>query len=227
MFENVFISLFIVGFLGGVHCVGMCGGIVTALSIHKENYKKQMLQHIVYNIGRITSYVVMGAIFGSIGQLGLFVIGKKLAPFHFLFANLMLVALGFYMLGITKFLAPIENGGKVIWNKIQPMFKKLIPAKTIKQSFLVGFLWGWLPCGLVYSALATAMATGTILGGMYGMLAFGLGTLPNLLLAGFMVVKFKDFVQKKIVRLIGAFSVLFLGLYGSFFAVSKIFMHMK
>lgn len=227
MIENVFISLFIVGFLGGVHCVGMCGGIVTALSLHKDDSKKQMLQHIVYNIGRILSYVVMGAIVGSIGQLGLIVAGKSLAPFHTLFANIMLIALGFYMLGITKFLAPIENGGKVIWNKIQPIFKGLIPAKTIKQGFLVGFLWGWLPCGLVYSALATALSTGSILGGMYAMLGFGLGTLPNLLLAGFMAVKFKGFVQQKAIRVTGGLFILLLGLSGSFMALSKIFMNMK
>ena len=216
-------SLFIIGLLGGVHCVGMCGGIVGALSFHDgKPLIGRGVQHLSYNAGRIASYAIAGGIVGGIGQAGIFLAGRKLAPFHYLFANLMLIALGLYMIGITRFIAPIEHAGGHLWKKLQPLSKRLLPARTAAQSFMVGAIWGWLPCGLVYSALATALSAGSISGGAYLMLAFGLGTLPNLLLAGFMAVKLRAFIQRPIVRYAGGIAVLMFGIYGSLRALQKI-----
>ena len=217
------LSLFIVGLLGGVHCVGMCGGIVGALSLHVEKPRfGQGGLHLAYNAGRIMTYGIAGGIVGGIGQAGVFFAGRQLAPFHYLFANLMLVALGFYMMGVTRFLAPIERAGGVLWQKISPLSRRLLPVRTMRQAFVVGAIWGWLPCGLVYSALATALTTGSVAGGGYVMLAFGLGTLPNLLLAGLMAVRLRAITSKPIVRYIGGTAVLLFGIYGSWFALSKI-----
>lgn len=216
-------SLFIVGLLGGVHCVGMCGGIVSALSFQTEKpLAGQSLQHLAYNAGRILTYGIAGGIVGGIGQAGVFFAGRQLAPFHYLFANLMLIALGLYLMGITRFLAPVERAGGVLWRKIQPLSKRLLPARTIGQAFTVGIVWGWLPCGLVYSALATAMTAGSVLGGGYVMLAFGLGTLPNLLLAGLMSVRLRAITSLPAVRYIGGMTVLLFGVYGGWMALQKI-----
>jgi hypothetical protein len=221
--DSVFISLFIVGLLGGVHCVGMCGGIVSALSFQAgQPMRGQLLQHLAYNAGRILTYGIAGGIVGGIGQAGVFFAGRQLAPFHYLFANLMLIALGLYMMGITRFLAPFERAGGVLWQKIQPLSRRLLPARTPGQAFAVGIVWGWLPCGLVYSALATALTIGSVTGGMYAMLAFGLGTLPNLLLAGLMAARLRGFVNRPAVKYIGGMTVLLFGAYGCWFALRKI-----
>lgn len=221
--DSVFISLFIVGLLGGVHCVGMCGGIVSALSFQAgQPMRGQLLQHLAYNAGRILTYGIAGGIGGGIGQAGVFFAGRQLAPFHYLFANLMLIALGLYMMGITRFLAPFERAGGVLWQKIQPLSRRLLPARTPGQAFAVGIVWGWLPCGLVYSALATALTIGSVTGGMYAMLAFGLGTLPNLLLAGLMATRLRGFVNKSVVKYLGGMTVLLFGAYGCWFAFRKI-----
>lgn len=221
--DSVVFSLFIVGLLGGVHCVGMCGGIVSALSFQAgQPLHGQPLRHLAYNAGRILSYGIAGGIVGGIGQAGVFLAGKQLAPFHYLFANLMLVALGLYMMGITRFLAPFEQAGGVLWQKIQPLSRRLLPARTAGQAFAVGIVWGWLPCGLVYSALATALTTGSVSGGIYAMLAFGLGTLPNLLLAGLMASRLRGFVNKPMVKYLGGMTVLLFGAYGCWFALRKI-----
>lgn len=217
------LSLFIVGLLGGVHCVGMCGGIVGALSFHDgKPLIGRGVQHFSYNAGRIATYAVAGGIVGGIGQAGIFFAGRQLAPFHYLFANLMLIALGLYLVGITRFIVPIEQAGSHLWKKLQPLSKRFLPARTIGQSFTVGAIWGWLPCGLVYSALATALSAGSITGGAYLMLAFGLGTLPNLLLAGFMATRLRAFTQQPVVRYAGGIAVLMFGLYGGFRALQKI-----
>jgi len=224
MIEHIVFSLFVVGFLGGTHCVGMCGGIVSTLSFQAEQSqnRNQFIQHVLYSIGRISAYVVAGAIAGAIGEAGVFLMARKIAPFHYLLANLMLVALGLYLMGFTRFLMPFEHLGGLLWKKVSPMFRRLLPAVTIKQKLAVGFLWGWLPCGLVYSSLALAMTTGSTVGGMYAMLAFGLGTLPALLLVGVMSAQLKAFTQKRMVRIIAGSTVLLFGAYGCWFALGKI-----
>jgi sulfite exporter TauE/SafE len=139
-----------------------------------------------------------------------------------LLANLMLIALGLYIMGITRFLVPFERAGGVVWRKVQPPSRHFLPARTVGQAFTVGMIWGWLPCGLMYSALATALTTGSILGGSYVMLAFGLGTLPNLLLAGLMATRLRAIINNSMVRYIGGTAVIIFGLYGGWKALQKI-----
>jgi len=216
-------SLFFVGLLGGVHCVGMCGGIASALSFQSgQPLAGQGGQHLAYNAGRILTYGIAGGIVGGIGQAGVFFAGRQLAPFHYLLANLMLIALGLYIMGITRFLAPLERAGGMLWRKVQPLSRHLLPARTLGQAFTVGILWGWLPCGLVYSALATALTTGSIQGGAYVMLAFGLGTLPNLLLAGLMAVRLRAMSGRPSVRYVAGTALILFGVYGGWKALQKI-----
>ncbi|HEX5393402.1 MAG TPA: sulfite exporter TauE/SafE family protein, partial [Rhodocyclaceae bacterium] len=131
-------------------------------------------------------------------------------------ANLMLVALGLYLVGFTRGLAPVEKGGQWLWARVQPLTKRFLPVQGVSQAFSLGLLWGFLPCGLVYSVLATALMSGSALRGAATLLAFGLGTLPNLLLAGLLLARFRRFAQSSVVRTISGMLVLGFGVFGLF-----------
>jgi sulfite exporter TauE/SafE len=210
--DNHFLALFLVGLLGAGHCAGMCGGIVGALSLQASAGTPAFSIHLAYNLGRIASYALAGLLAGAIGQVA----GSLLPLQHglYLFASLMLVALGLYLLGATQSLAWVEQGGQAVWRRIQPLTKRFLPVRGMAQAFPLGLLWGWLPCGLVYSALTTALASGSAGQGALLMLAFGLGTLPNLLLAGLLLTRFRRFAQARATRVVSGLLVLGYGVYG-------------
>lgn len=210
--DSGYFALFLVGLLGGTHCVGMCGGIVGALSLGGP---ARWSMHLAYNAGRILSYTAAGALAGALGAAGIGLGGD--APVRivlYLIANLMLVALGLYLLGVTRALAFTERLGQRLWLRIQPLTRRFLPARTVAQAFPLGVLWGWLPCGLVYSALATALGSASVAGGALAMLAFGAGTLPNLLAAGILLARMNEFVRRTPVRIASGLLVLGFGLYG-------------
>ncbi len=216
----------LIGLLGGGHCIGMCGGIVGALAMQRPDSKERTqpgwLLHLAYNGGRIASYGMAGALVGLLGSLGA-VAGPAAEPLRltlYVLANLMLVAMGLYLAGFSVVLAPIERAGQGLWRRIQPLSGRFLPARTVAQAFPLGVLWGWLPCGLVYSALVSAMAAGSPWRGAATMLAFGLGTLPNLLLAGYVLARFRGFAQSRPVRLISGLLVLGFGVVGLWFALT-------
>ena len=210
--ESGFFVLFLIGLLGGSHCIGMCGGIVGALSIGGP---ARPALHLAYNAGRILSYGLAGALAGGLGGASL-VLGGQL-PLRlalFVLANLMLIALGLYLMGVTRALAFSERFGQRLWRHVQPLSRRYLPARHVAQAFPLGLLWGWLPCGLVYSALITALTSGSALRGAGLMLAFGAGTLPNLLLAGLLAVRMRAYAAKPAVRLSAGLLVLAYGLWG-------------
>ncbi len=210
--DSGFLALFLVGLLGGTHCVGMCGGIVGALSMGAPG---RWSMHLAYNAGRIASYVLAGALAGSLGAASLSLEGQLPARLLlYLLANLMLVALGLYLLGVTSALAFTERLGQLLWARLQPLTRRFLPARSVAQAFSLGLLWGWLPCGLVYSALASALSAGSAGRGAALMLAFGLGTLPNLLLAGVVLARLNAFVRRALVRKLSGGLVLAFGIYG-------------
>lgn len=210
--DSGYLALFLVGLLGGTHCVGMCGGIVGALSMGAPGRWSLLF---AYNAGRILSYSAAGAMAGALGAASLGLEGQVPVRLGlYLLANLMLIALGLYLLGITRALAFTEKAGQSLWRLIQPLTRRFLPASNVFQAFPLGVLWGWLPCGLVYSALATSLAAGSAGRGALTMLAFGLGTLPNLLLAGIVLARLNEFVRRSAVRLISGLLVLGFGVYG-------------
>lgn len=210
--DSGYLALFLVGLLGGTHCVGMCGGIVGALSMGGP---PRLSLHLAYNLGRIVSYGVAGALAGALGGLSL-VLSDQL-PLRLalaVLANLMLVALGLYLAGVTRALAFVERLGQNLWRRVQPLTRRFLPATTPAHAFPLGLLWGWLPCGLVYSALATALTAGSPSRGALLMLAFGAGTLPNLLLAGFLLARLRAFVQRPLLRATAGLLVAGFGIWG-------------
>jgi len=218
MIELSFLSAFLVGLLGGGHCVGMCGGIVSAVSMHLPNQTKnqpKILFLIAYNAGRILSYTLAGVLAGLLGASSFF-LNHVLPIQHLLYfiSSLILILLGLYLAGFWYGITYIENAGRSLWEKLQPYSKRFIPVQNLKQSFALGGLWGWLPCGLVYSVLIAAIATGNAISGGLLMLAFGLGTLPTLLAMGMTAVRLKATLQNIWVRRGSGLLVLGFGLVG-------------
>ena len=209
--DTSYITAFLVGLLGGVHCVGMCGGIVGALCLGlddglnktaQQNFKKTFPFLLLYNTGRISSYTLAGILMGSIGWLGshLFTLYSIQQTLEIIAAAFML-ALGLYIAGWWKGLAKIERwGGKVIWQRLEPIGRKFMPVRSYPHALFLGLVWGWLPCGLVYSVVIWTISTQSPLEGGLLMLSFGLGTLPNLLLMGVFASTLTQFIQQSWVR---------------------------
>lgn len=195
-------AVFLIGLLGGVHCIGMCGGIVGALTLQTPRRSRAWSMHMAYSAGRIASYAAAGAIMGLIGGAGLMF--KHILPVQLLFyvlANLVLIGLGLYLAGLANQLVRLESLGAWLWRRVKPYSARFLPADTTAKAFALGMLWGWLPCGLVYSVLASALVSGSAVGGAGVMLAFGLGTLPNLLLAGMAFKRLREITANPRLRL--------------------------
>ncbi len=177
-------AAFAAGLLGGVHCAGMCGGIVGGFSAAARG--PAAARQLAFNAGRIASYSVAGAAAGAVGQLG-----QAAAPLAyaqtalFALANVVMVLLGLYVAGWSGAVLRLERAGAVLWRRVEPAARRVFPIDSGAKSLAAGALWGWVPCGLVYSMLVLALASGSAAGGAGVMAAFGAGTLPALLGAGF------------------------------------------
>lgn len=219
--DSGFFAVFLVGVLGGVHCAGMCGGIVSALTLQIPSQKTPWPIHLAYNIGRIASYMAAGALMGALGSFGLLL--NHWLPVQmtlYIAANLMMIGLGLYLTGMTQALAFIERAGQMLWRHVQPFTRRFLPVRGAAQALPLGMLWGWLPCGLVYSVLALTLLSGSAARGALIMLVFGLGTLPNLMLAGLLLVRFRRIMQGRTLRLGSGFLVLAFGVWGLFNATT-------
>ena len=197
----------------------MCGGIVGALTLgvsssNKEQDKKAspLIISLGYNLGRISGYIVAGAIVGFLGSSLVDLTGIQTAKQVLaVIASLFMIALGLYLAGLWNGIAKIESIGAVLWKRIQPLTQRFIPVKSFQQAVPLGFLWGWLPCGLVYTALIWTLSAGGAIEGALIMLAFGLGTLPNLLAMGVIATQLSKWVRNPTVRLIAGMLVVFMG----------------
>ena len=185
-------SAFLLGFFSTLHCIGMCGGIIGALSLSLpeeiRNNKTRLFTFVLsYNIGRITSYSIAGLIAGAVGtgvlQSAGFDQGHSVLKY---IGVSMMVAIGLYLTGWLPQLASVEKIGVPLWKRLEPFGRKLVPVVSIPRALAYGMVWGWLPCGLVYFVLIWALTAGDAVNGALTMLAFGLGTLPTLIAAGFM-----------------------------------------
>lgn len=205
-------TAFTIGLLGGVHCVGMCGGIVSALSLgldpHRHLTWRALPLLLGYNIGRIASYVLAGALVGGLGWYAAHLAGVRHAQMILaLVAALFMIALGLYLAGWWRGLGGVERAGMVLWRRVEPLGRKLVPVHTGWQALRLGALWGWVPCGMVYSVLAWSLASGSATHGALLMLAFGFGTLPNLLVMGVFAARLAAFTRKPLVRIVAGLLV--------------------
>lgn len=250
------LPVFLVGLAGSIHCVGMCGGIVGALSGSARRGPaavpvaphtvmpiavagagaaaggtsssagaapaRPLARVLAYNAGRIASYMLAGAIAGGLaaGAQGVAALSGMASVQLLLYwlANLMLVALGLHLMNAWRGLAWLEQGGRLLWQRAQPamapLMRTLLPAQRPQQAFALGALWGWLPCGMVYSVLVTAMLSGSALDGALVMLAFGLGTLPMLTSLGLLGARIQVALRRPAVRIACGMLVLGFGVLG-------------
>ena len=217
---------FITGLVGSTHCAAMCGGIVTSLAwrppvaanvirIHAVTMSNAVPRQLAFNAGRLSTYALLGALAGSISAAGIAIGGfSALREVLLVSAQLLMILLGIHLSGLLQPLAPLEAAGKKLWRHIQPFAARLLPSAKPSHTFLLGAAWGWLPCGMIYSMLLTAMATTTPIDGAMVMLAFGAGTAPMLLLLGGTAERSAAWLRSPRVRLLAGLVVIVLGIAG-------------
>ena len=255
MIETTLIAVFLTGLLGGVHCAGMCGGIVSALGMlrgrrtadpeHAESNKRPQIIRIhpvsavgrvnldsdkqaaneatphtsmhgtstaiggalegghstvwrppshllagindvlLYNVGRIFTYTILGLLVGSIGSAGwLLQSALPVQQSAFALTNILLILMGLYVCGVRRIGQSIESLGQYFWHYVRPLATRRLAGSGSVNALLTGSLWGLVPCGMVYGVLMAALLSGSSGNGAALMFAFGLGTLPNLVLLG-------------------------------------------
>jgi hypothetical protein len=186
------LTLFALGLASGLHCLGMCGGIVTAFSTTRVLQPRARLlpNQLLFNAGRIASYSAAGLVAGATGAL-----------FHgssvlYIAVNVLLVFVGLHLVGLRTPLQWLERLGAPLWRRVAPLAARAFNA----NAFAGGLLWGLIPCGLVYGALGAAALAGSPARGAAAMAAFGLGTLPWLLAAGVAAARLRGWIQRRPVR---------------------------
>ncbi len=196
---------FVLGLVSSTHCLGMCGGIAGALTYSltpqlREQPRRFLAFNLAYNLGRVTSYMAAGALVAAGAGLLTAVAGGQNRLFMSLLGAAFLVAVGFHIAGWFPRFARVESLGRPIWRQLEPLGRRLLPVRRLPQAYGFGLVWGWLPCGLVYSALVYSLSTEDALRGALFMGFFGLGTLPMLLTVGVMASTVAGLLRRRAVR---------------------------
>jgi uncharacterized protein len=228
--DSLLLAAFLVGLAGGAHCVGMCGGIVAAVTLRAGAVHSvspgtgaaiaaghvsagRISFQLAFNLGRIATYGVVGAAVGAIGSLGLLL--DSLFPVQLalrVIASALVILVGLYIAGCgSSVIRGLERAGAGVWRFAQRFGGRFFPPDTPGRAVVAGSMWGLLPCGLVYSVLATALVSGSAERGAAIMLAFGLGTLPTLVAAGMLAERLRHSLQRPGVRLAAGALVVALG----------------
>ena len=209
-------AAFLLGLTGAVHCFGMCGGIVAALTLglpQEATWRNRLPFLVAYNIGRISSYVVAGMLAGGLGAWATHLAAVHSAQLVLqIFAGLCMILLGLYLAGWSRLLSRVEQAGGLLWRRIEPFGRRYLPVCTWQQAWSIGLVWGWLPCGLVYSVLVWAISAGGAIQGGLLMFSFGLGTLPALLSMGAATAKLAHWMRRPAVRIGAGILVIIFGI---------------
>lgn len=213
--QAMMLTAFMAGLLGGVHCAAMCGGIVSLTRAPGTGAAHRSSFPLAYNAGRIVSYAVAGALAGLLGQAGMVLRGGVLAQ-HLLmfFMGAALIVVAFNVAGVRPVMRGMEAAGSVLWRRLQPASRHVLPVTSPWQALGLGALWGWLPCGMVYAVLLVALAAGNAGEGALILSAFGFGTLPNVLLIGAAVGRTQGWMQLRGVRYLASAVIAAVGIYG-------------
>lgn len=224
MVEVTLLSVFLVGLFGGLHCAGMCGGIVSAMAAAAPRRVVPIAaapSHtpagilLGYNLGRILSYTAAGALAGALGSTA--ALARGVLPLQqavFVLANLLLIAMGLYLTGAVRSVAVLETAGRGLWRALGPIAARLIAADGFGRALAAGLVWGWVPCGMVYGVLIAALLGASAVDGAMLLAAFGLGTLPNLLLLGWSAHAARRWLAHRGVRVAAGLLVIGFGVAG-------------
>lgn len=213
---------FNLGVFSTLHCLGMCGGIAGALSlaipgdVNKSPYQRIKITT-GYNLGRITSYTIAGAIAGASAGVVVPLLNPAFAHrlLQFL-AAVILVLIGLNLAGWLPLSGRLEGIGFRLWRYIQPFTRKFVPITGFFPAFKTGMVWGWLPCALVYSVLLWSLASGSVISGGLQMFVFGLGTLPGMITAGSLGSSLRETFTRPAIRRIAAIIIICFGLASPF-----------
>ncbi len=199
--EFLLTAALLAGFFGSTHCIGMCGAIVVLFEQQQSAGMHRWLRRVLYNAGRLGFYVLLGAIAGGASAVIIATAGARTTLLVLrLVAGILVIAIGLNLLFNWNFTRFIEQGGARIWKRLAPLARHVLPVETPTRAICAGFLWGALPCGLVYSAVAMAATSGGVLNGSLIMLFFWAGTLPALMVAGATAARLQQWKSKPIFR---------------------------
>lgn len=218
----------LIGLFSSVHCIGMCGGLSASLglAIPKETSRIIRISYVaLFGIGRITQYLVIVSCFfiaSHFFQQAIPAFSGKVARS---IAGLMLIAIGLYIGQWWVGLKKIEAAFAPLWQIISPILKTLIPIQSLARAFGVGFLWGALPCGLVFSSALWAGNESSFSLALVGMLGFGCGTLPSVMLSGTLAAEVAPILRHPTFRTMGAIALIIFGLWTLISPWWMFFMH--
>jgi len=213
-------AAFVAGLAGSAHCFGMCGGIAAALGLRARSGTagNQVLPAVaramLYHMGRLLSYAIAGSLAGLLGDLiwralDLAQAGRLLR----MVAGVLLMTLAIGLIVGRRSTGGIERLGGLLWSRLAPAAERLARGGGVTEAFLLGGVWGWLPCGLVYSMLLLAAASAEVTTGAMIMLAFGVGTLPSMLGSSLLASQLAGLMQRAPARMFAGLLLLVFGLW--------------
>lgn len=209
------------GISGAGHCVAMCGSLTMAVGFAIPKSKSFLLYNVVISSGRICGYVTVGLLVNLLGQSMVRLSGGLI--FHLsLMSSLLMFGVALHILKINHWVLQTERLGKSIDRFLQPLKKRLLPVDSVGKAFSYGALWGFLPCGLVYTALTFALISPSSFEAGLVMLCFGLGTLPTLVLFGSFSHRLRDILNRYFVRLLMGILVLILAVFQAINTLEKL-----
>lgn len=215
----VIISIAFAGSFG--HCIGMCGGFIVAYSSTKIDASMsrttQLIRHSAYNIGRVSSYIILGMIFGGIGSL--FSVTVEMRGTLFIFAGALMIVTALSMLGLSKLLHLLEHSF-ANFKLFKLLFSRLIKSKSIQSFFALGMMNGFFPCGFVFFFAAKAASSASIFEGGLIMAAFGLATVPTLLALGQSVSFMREIAFRQSMNRLAAIAIAIYGLYSIYYGLA-------
>ncbi|MFQ3203001.1 MAG: sulfite exporter TauE/SafE [Pseudoalteromonas tetraodonis] len=221
MIDPIFVSAFLMGLIGSGHCIAMCGGIASSLQL-ASNKRQTWLYSLAYNSGRALSYMLAGALVAGISSQ-FATQNSTFALFLSFVAGVFMLLVGVYIMRLAATLQWLEKLGKtLIWQHLIKLNKYLMPIDSPLKALGYGALWGWLPCGLVYSALTWAMTSGTAINGALVMLAFALGTFPAMITLGVAAQKLNTLFNHPWTRIILGSVIIWYGIYLLIIATDKL-----
>jgi sulfite exporter TauE/SafE len=219
-------AAFLTGVLGSAHCLGMCGGISGLFAVNSSvaTLRSQIPLAITYNFGRVLSYALLGIIVGAFGSV-IIKASPGLAGGIRLVSGIVIILIGLKVAFDLRALNGIERMGATLWSRIAPAAKGLVPVTNLPRALGLGLVWGWLPCGLVYSVLLIAATSAKPVNGALVMIAFGFGTMPAMIMTGLGAAKLSQVMRRKSARVGLGLLIVVLGLLTIAMPFSRLLLH--
>ena len=204
----------LIGLVGSPHCIGMCGGIVSLFTMAGAQNRASigsLSYNMVFQFGRVSCYALLGTLAGLAGSLALDSHAGFINKLHWA-SLILLIGIALSIIGWWNPYSIIEKAGGKLWKKIQPLGKHILPINSKAKAYALGLVWGFLPCGLIYSTLAWSATAGNPGTSALLMVFFGLGTMPALLGIGSFAGELKTQMQRTAPKYMLALLLIVIGL---------------